>query len=83
MKQVEVMVVLVILVLFNIALTCYLLKQIRIFNQEWNLLKYRIEDNTIAEANHYDGTMHSLHYISECIKQIPHEITVRNVLKLP
>lgn len=48
-----------------------------------NLINYRLEDITNANVRNQDCIMKSFYYLDERLKKIPHEITVKNVLKIP
>jgi hypothetical protein len=78
-----VLVVLVVLVLSNLILTIYLVNQITNIKNDRNLINYRLEDITNANVRNQDCIMKSFYYLDERLKKIPHEITVKNVLKIP
>lgn len=65
------MVVLVVLVLFNIVLTIYLIL----------LVKDLITENSYAY--NYTEIWNRMNGLEKAIKNIPKEITVKNVLKIP
>ena len=65
------MVVLVVLVLFNIVLTIYLIL----------LVKDLITENSYAY--NYTEIWNRMNGLEKTIKNIPKEITVKNVLKIP
>lgn len=82
MKQ-NVLVVLVVLVLINILINYYLLVQIKNFKEESLLSKYHIDRLYEYIIDHDDRMVKSLHYISTQLKEIPREITIKNVLSIP
>lgn len=82
MKQ-NVLVVLVVLVLINILINYYLLVQIKNFEEESLLSKYHIDRLYEYVTDHDDRMVKSLHYINAQLKEIPREITVKNVLSIP
>jgi hypothetical protein len=77
------MVVLVILVLCNIGLTWYLLKVVKLLQNDWDIIKPQLIDDKDNKKIQYDGIMTAFRYIDDRLKKIPHEITVRNVLNIP
>ena len=78
-----VLVVLVVLVLSNIGLTWYLLKVVKLLQCDWERIKLQLIDDKDRKKIQYDGIMTAFQYIDDRLKKIPHEITVRNVLKIP
>lgn len=78
-----VLVVLVVLVLSNIGLTWYLLKVVKLLQYDWERIKSQLIDDKDKKKIQYDGIMAAFQYIDDRLKKIPHEITVRNVLKIP
>lgn len=77
------MVVLVILVLCNIGLTWYLLNVVKLLQYNLDVIKSYLIDYDDIKKIQYDGIMKSFQYIDDRLKKIPHEITVKNVLKIP
>lgn len=75
--------VLVVLVLSNIGLTWYLLKVVKLLQYDWEIIKSQLIDDRDKKKIQYDGIMTAFQYIDDRLKKIPHEITVRNVLKIP
>ena len=71
------MVVLVVLALFNIGLVYYMFKELK------NHQNVVMELVITAEKSLYSQNNETLEKLSKQIKQIPKEITVKNVLKLP
>ena len=82
MKQ-SVLVVLVVLVLINILVNYYILVQIKNFEEESLLSKYHIDRLHEYVTDHDDRMVKSLHYINVQLKEIPREITIKNVLSIP
>ena len=71
------MVVLVVLALFNIGLVYYMFRELK--NHQNVVMELVIK----AEGSLYSQNKETLEKLSKQIKQIPKEITVKNVLKLP
>lgn len=87
MKLAEVMVVLVILVLCNIALTWYLLTKINdienTFQDRLLSLDYKVENIKQRSDMQNEGIIMSFNKWYEYLKRIPKEIVVKNVLNIP
>lgn len=78
---------LVVLVLINIGINLYILKQLldykTILNDEVDRIECRVESQEKRQNMFEDGIAYSLNRIHTGIVNIPKEISVKNVLSLP
>lgn len=81
------MVALVILALFNLILSGYILYKISIVESiiydKWSSLDYKIEDIKQRNNMQNEGIIMSFNKWYEQLRKIPKEIVVKNVLNIP